>query len=136
MGLFDIFFKRKKTKDDFRNKFFILEVQYSYDYKNIPLIKLICTKVLKREYDGTEYIEESRYGKNVRYFFYPATEEYKDYFLMFANAHKPIQFKESDFCIKKIDEGDNNRIDAYIKKCIVTNKLSAAESMMTALRIV
>lgn len=136
MSIFDIFSKKSKPNDDFQYKFYILEVEYSYDYQNIPLIKLICTKVLSREFDGAEYIEEGRYGRNVRYFFYPATEEYKDYFLMFAHAHKPLQFKESDFVIKSIDEGEDNRKkDAYIKKCIVTNEFTGAERLMTPLRM-
>lgn len=136
MGIFDIFSKRNKHNEDFKYKYYILEVQYSYDYNNIPLIKLICTKVLKREFDGSEYIEENLYGRNVRYFFYPATEEYKDYFIMFAQAHRPLKFKEDDFYVKKIDEGEDNRKkDAYIKKCIITNELTAAERLMTPLRM-
>lgn len=110
-------------------------MRYSYDYDNTPLIKLICTKFL-RYADGSEYIEESLHGRHVRYFFYPATEEYNDYFIMFSRAHKPIQFKEDDFVIRKFDvEGRSSKVNGYIKKSIITKVCSASEMMMTPLHI-
>ena len=153
MDLFSLFRKKKKNtkavaykmnimdflnkdESDFQCKYYILEVQLAYDFNNEPLIKLICTKVMRNEYTGSEYISESRYGENVRYFFYPATEEYKDYFIMFSRAHRPVQFKSSDFLIRTIEEGQLNKIkQAYIKSCIITGNLTEPEKMMTPMRI-
>lgn len=135
MNIFSRLIKKDNNDSDFQNKYYILEVQLSYDYNNEPLIKLICTKILKRESDEREYINESRNSENVRYFFYPATEEYKDYFIMFARNHKPIEFKQEDFVAKTIeDDNSNKEVKAYIKNSVVTNNYTAVEKMMTPLR--
>ena len=134
MSIFSIF--TKKDKRDFLDKYSILEVQLSYDYNSPPLIKLVCTKILKRDFDGGEYIIESLHSEHIRYFFYPATEEYKDYFIMFARLQKPIQFKAEDFKCKIIMESTSNQNKkVYIKKCIITHDFSMSEKMMTPIEL-
>lgn len=136
MKIFSSLTKKDKENVDFNDndKFMILEVQLSYDFNNQLLIKLMCTKIQKLESDGAEYIVEGRYSEHVRYFFFPATEEYKDFFLMFAQVQKPIKFKSQDFKIKSIKESETKRkVKAYVKDCIITLKFTEPEKLMTPL---
>ncbi len=134
MNIFSFLTKKDRQNTDFENKYYILEVQLSYEYNNQPLIKLICTKILKREFDEREYIIESLYGEHVRHFFYPATEEYKDYFIMFSQSQRSIKFKEEDFIVKKTKSLNSNKSETiYVKKCIVSGNLTPSERLMRPL---
>ncbi len=134
MNIFSFLTKKDRQNTDIENKYYILEVQLSYEYNNQPLIKLICTKILKREFDEREYIIESLYGEHVRHFFYPATEEYKDYFIMFSQSQRSIKFKEEDFIVKKTKSLNSNKSETiYVKKCIVSGNLTPSERLMRPL---
>ncbi len=94
----------------------IIEIQ---DFGNC--IELTCG-VIQKDLSGRLYTTSN----NRKTFIYPATEEYRDYFMMFAQNEMPIEFNDSNFEEFFIDEDV-----CFVVKSLANNTPTAAEQLMS-----